>query len=84
MASDDSTSRSALGRLSPRAIGGIVAAVVAVLFILSNREQANVSFVVVDADVALWLALTLSFALGLAVGFLVLGRRRGKGDNPKS
>lgn len=74
----DEDVHSAKGRLSNRAIGGIVLAIVAGLFILSNRERANVSFLFFNADVALWLALALTFALGLGVGTLVLGRARYK------
>lgn len=75
---DEEHVQSAKGRITPRMVGGIVLAALAVAFILSNREQANVSFLIFDADLALWLVLTLTFAVGLAVGTLVLGRSRYK------
>lgn len=62
-----------------RAIGGLVIVAVLITFILSNRNTTEVSFLFISADgVPLWVALTISAALGVAVGF-ILGRRKYRG-----
>jgi uncharacterized integral membrane protein len=64
--------------LSGRAIGGIVIAVVVVLFIASNRNEAPISFLFFGPwTMPLWLALALAAAGGLVAGFLI-GRKRYK------
>lgn len=62
-------------RLSGRTITGIVAAVLLVVFVLVNRDQVDVTFVVWSAVLPLWVALALAGILGAAAGFLI-GRRR--------
>lgn len=63
------------GGLSYRAIGGIAVAILVVLFIALNRDDAEVSFVVFDAQTSLWLALSVAAAGGFVAGLLV-GRQR--------
>jgi uncharacterized integral membrane protein len=63
--------------LSGRAIGGIVVAVVVIIFIAINRDQTDVNFLFFSAQVALWVALTIAAIGGLIAGFLI-GRKRYK------
>ena len=62
-------------RLSPRAVGGIVLAVLVIVFIALNRDKTEISFIFFTARTALWVALTVAAAGGLVAGFL-LGRQR--------
>lgn len=63
--------------LSGRAIGGIVIAVLVVVFIAVNRDQTSVSFIFFTTTVALWVALTIAAIGGFIAGFLI-GRKRYK------
>jgi uncharacterized integral membrane protein len=63
--------------LSGRAIGGIVIAVLVVVFIAINRDQTSVSFIFFTAEIALWVALAIAAAGGFFAGFLI-GRKRYK------
>lgn len=63
--------------LSGRAVGGLVIAVVVVVFIAINRDQTQVSFLFVTVQMALWIALTIAAVGGLVAGFL-MGRKRYK------
>lgn len=58
-----------------RTLAGIVLAILLVVFIVMNREETEISFIVFDSTTSLWVALALAAAGGLAAGFL-LGRRR--------
>ncbi|MGV8966517.1 MAG: lipopolysaccharide assembly protein LapA domain-containing protein [Cellulomonas sp.] len=62
-------------RISGRAIGGLVIAAVLVVWILANRDQVEVSFLVTTAVVPLWVVLAIAAALGVIAGFLI-GRSR--------
>jgi uncharacterized integral membrane protein len=62
-------------RISGRTIGGLVVAAVLIVWILSNRDQVEVSFIVTTAVVPLWVVLAIASALGVLVGFLI-GRNR--------
>ncbi len=64
-------------RPSNRTIGGIVLAVLLVVWILVNQSSVEVSFVFGSVEMPLWVALAIAAVLGAAVGF-VLGRRRYK------
>jgi uncharacterized integral membrane protein len=64
-------------RLSGRAIGGIIIAVLVIIFIAINRDQTEVSFVFFTATLSLWVALTIAAVGGLFAGFLI-GRKRYK------
>jgi uncharacterized integral membrane protein len=72
------TRRGALGGLGYRAIGGGVVAAVVLLFIVLNRDETEISFIVFSARTALWLALSVAAAGGFVAGFL-LGRQRYRG-----
>lgn len=61
--------------LSGRAIGGIVIAVLVIIFIVINRDPANVSFLFFNVTMSLWIALTIAAAGGLIAGFLI-GRKK--------
>ena len=61
--------------LSGRAIGGIVIAVVLIVFIAVNRDQTPVSFIFFTADVALWVALAIAAAGGFVAGYLISRKR---------
>ena len=65
----------ASSRISGRAIGGLIIAAVLLVWILSNRAQVEVSFIVTTAVVPLWLVLAIAAVLGVAAGFLI-GRKR--------
>jgi uncharacterized integral membrane protein len=64
--------------LSPRAIVGIVIAVVCLIFVFSNTKQATLSFLWIDITAAGWVLLFVLLALGFLAGFLI-GRNRYKG-----
>ncbi|ACV79507.1 LapA family protein [Nakamurella multipartita] len=65
------------GGLSGRAIGGIVIAVLVIVFIAINRDPANVSFLFTSVTMPLWIALSIAGAGGLLAGFLI-GRKKYK------
>jgi uncharacterized integral membrane protein len=58
-----------------------VVAVLIVLFVLQNRDRANIDFLFWDADLRLWVALSfatlLGFAAGVIIGRVTKGRRNG-------
>ena len=61
--------------ISPRFWGGLVVLVVVVVFIAINQDDAQVSLVVAEVTMSLWLALTSAGVLGFTAGWLI-GRRR--------
>lgn len=63
-------------RPSGRQIGGILAAIVLLVFILSNRESVEVNFLFLHFTWPLWLTLAVTALLGAAVGGLLTVRRR--------
>lgn len=65
------------GGLSGRAIGGIIVAVLVIVFIAINREEAEVSFLFFSVTMSLWIALAIAAAGGLIAGFLI-GRKKYK------
>ena len=67
--------RGRIAGLSYRTIAGIAIALLIVLFIVLNRDETDISFIVFTAETALWIALTLAAAGGFVAGFLI-GRRR--------
>ncbi|WP_420120400.1 LapA family protein [Nakamurella sp.] len=65
------------GGLSGRAIGGIVIALLVVVFIAINRDQVELSLLFFTLNTSLWVALTIAAVGGLLAGFLI-GRKRYK------
>lgn len=63
-------------RTNPRQIAGGVVAVLLVAFIIANGDQQEISFLVWTATVPLWLGLGVAALAGLAIGFLLGGRRQ--------
>ena len=61
--------------LSGRAIGGIVIAVVLIVFIAINRDETQVSFLFFSTTMQLWIALTIAAVAGFVAGFLVSRKR---------
>lgn len=51
------------------AAGGV--GLLALIFILQNTERGTIEFLFFDWTVGVWLALTITFVLGLAVGLLL-------------
>lgn len=64
-------------RWSPRAIAAVVGLVLAIAFILSNRQTGKISFLWIHVTMPVWVALLVATLLGLIAGAGV-GYRRGK------
>jgi uncharacterized integral membrane protein len=66
---------------SGRWIALAVVAIVTLIFVLQNRDRANIDFFLWDADVRIWFALALAAVLGFLAGFvagrITKGKRRG-------
>ncbi len=65
------------GGLSGRAVGGLIIAALVIVFIVINRDPANVSFLFFSVTISLWIALAIAAAGGLIAGFLI-GRKKYK------
>lgn len=63
-------------QVSPRMWAGVAIAVVALAFILQNRQVVSINILLVSLMAPLWTALVGVFAAGLATGWLV-SRRKG-------
>ena len=63
------------GGIGYRTLGGVLVAALIVLFIVLNRDETEISFIVFTARTALWLALGVAAVGGFVAGFL-LGRQR--------
>jgi uncharacterized integral membrane protein len=61
--------------ISPKFWIGLVIVIIIGVFIGLNRDEANVSFGLFDAQTTLWVALTIAAAGGFIAGWL-MGRRR--------
>ncbi len=57
--------------ISYRTIAGLVLALVVLLFVVLNRDETEISFIVFDARTALWIALLLAALGGFVAGFLM-------------
>jgi uncharacterized integral membrane protein len=65
-----------VGGIGYRTIAGAVLALIVLLFIVLNRDETKVSFVIFDAQTDLWLALLLAAGGGFVAGFLMSRRYR--------
>lgn len=48
-----------------------VVAVLILVFVLQNRDRANIDFLLWDVDVRIWFGLAIAVVLGFVAGFLV-------------
>jgi uncharacterized integral membrane protein len=62
-------------QLSPRLVTGAVLLVLAVVFIIENRQPASIRVIVPAVVMPLWAALTGLFLVGFLVGWFVRRRR---------
>jgi uncharacterized integral membrane protein len=64
--------------LSGKTIAAIVALVVLVVFMLQNRDRANVDFLFWDVEARLWVVIVIAAVLGFVIGWFLGRSRRGK------
>ena len=64
-----------------RLIGAIVAAVIALVFALSNRDEVTIDFLFFEAETRQWVSLVVVFALGVLADRLFIGVRRHRRKN---
>lgn len=64
-----------LGAVPGRYWLALALAVLALIFVVQNREDAHVNFLFIDVTSPLWLALIISLAVGLVIGLLLRRRR---------
>lgn len=62
---------------TPRQIIGVLVAIVLVVFIAVNSEDASVSLIVTTVNMPLWLVLAITALVGVGIG-MMLGSRRAK------
>lgn len=74
----DDLSASGRSGPSPALIGGIVLAVLAVVFVVQNQESARVRFLFWERRTDVWVAILVALILGVLLGqvLLMLWRRR--------
>ena len=63
-------------KITPRVWLGLAIAVVAIIFILQNRQPADISLVMLRVSSPLWVTLSAVFLAGFAAGWLVSKRRK--------
>jgi uncharacterized integral membrane protein len=61
--------------IPPRVAGGGVIAIVALIFILQNRNDITLNFLWLDINAPLWLWLTIMFVAGGIVGWIASRNR---------
>lgn len=59
-----------------RLIGFVVAAILALIFVLSNLEVVTIKFLVFEAETRQWVSLVVAVALGVISDRLFIGVRR--------
>lgn len=59
-----------------RLIGFVVAALLAIVFVLSNRDEVTIDFLFFEAETRQWVSLVVVFALGVIADRLFIGVRR--------
>lgn len=76
MTTGKSASTGRTGRRPPtRVIVGAVLVIIAFIFIIENRQPAEIRVIIPVVVMPLWAALTAMFIIGLAVGAIWRGRR---------
>jgi len=68
-----------LSKVPPRAWVALALAVLALIFIFQNRQNARVHFLFVSVTSPMWTALLISAGVGILIGILAAGRRKPKG-----
>ncbi len=69
--SDRERDSAGIAGLSYRTIAGLVLALVVLLFVVLNRDETKISFIVFDARTDLWIALLLAALGGFVAGYLM-------------
>ena len=69
--SDGERDSAGIAGLSYRTIAGLVLALVVLLFVVLNRDETKISFIVFDARTDLWIALLLAALGGFVAGYLM-------------
>ncbi|PVZ14794.1 DUF1049 domain-containing protein [Actinomycetospora cinnamomea] len=64
------------GKVNPRWVVGGVLLVLAVIFILENRDPVGIRLIIPLVVMPQWAALTLTLVIGFVLGLLVSRRRR--------
>ncbi|HEX6844782.1 MAG TPA: LapA family protein [Actinomycetota bacterium] len=62
---------------SGKLIGAGIAAILLLIFVLQNTNDADIDFLFWDGEVSLWVLIVVSAVLGFAIGWF-LGRGSGK------
>ena len=70
-----SASKRARPAVRPGQVVAAVLVVVAVVFIVQNRDRVSINLFTIDVTAPVWLILTIMVAVGMAVGALLRGRR---------
>ena len=70
-----SAPRRARPAVRPGQVVAAVLVVVAVVFIVQNRDRVSINLFTIDVTAPVWLILTIMVAVGMAVGALLRGRR---------
>jgi uncharacterized integral membrane protein len=55
-------------QISPKLIIAVVLAVLVVIFVLQNADQANIEFLLWDFDIPVWIWMVLLLGIGFALG----------------
>ena len=63
-------------QLTPRRIIGLLIAVVAIAFILQNRDTVSTNLLVFEFRAPMWVTLLIVFVAGAAAGWLLQRRRK--------
>lgn len=76
--------RSLLRRLTgPRMIVGLVALVIAIIFVAENNQAVRIHFVFFTAHSRLWVGFLVSLVLGALLGQAFFYYRRKRGERPE-
>jgi uncharacterized integral membrane protein len=64
--------------LTPRRIGALVLAALALLLVLQNRDPVSLQVFALELTAPLWVAFMATLAVGVLVGWLASGRRKAR------